>query len=158
MTRVWADRGSRPRAVRQTAYQWIYLFGAVCPATGAANGWLMPTANTDTMNIHLRDLSRQLDPDVHALLILDQAGWHGSKALHVPGNITLLPLPAYSPELNPVELVWQHLRQHHLSNRQYADHEALFQAGAKAWNTLAEQPERIRSLCSFPWVESAINN
>lgn len=158
MTRVWADRGSCPRAVRQTQYQWVYLFWAVCPATGACNGWLMPTANTDTMNIQLKDLSKQVDSDVQVLLIWDQAGWHTSKGLKVPGNITPLPLPPYSPELNPVELIWRYLRRHYLSNRRYRDHDALFQAGGEAWNKLADQPDRIRSMCSFPWIESAINN
>lgn len=158
MTRVWADRGSRPRVIRQTQYKWIYLFGAVCPATGAANGWLMPRADTDTLNIQLNDLSEQVDPDVHVLLILDQAGWHGAKGLRIPANITLLHLPPYSPELNPVELVWRHLRHHYLSNRHYRDHDALFEAGRHAWNTFADQPKAIRSMCLFPWIETAINN
>lgn len=158
MTRVWADRGSHPRTVRQTQYEWIYLFGAVCPATGTSNGWLMPTANTDTMNIQLRDLSRQVGAGVEVLLILDQAGWHSSHGLQVPDNITLLPLPPYSPELNPIELVWRYLRQRYLSNRHYSNHDALFEAGGNAWNTLSDDPAKLRSLCLFPWIESALNN
>lgn len=65
-SRVWAEQGSRPRAVRQTEYEWTYMFGAVCPQTGETNGWVMPAANTETMNIQLADFSRQLGPDVHA--------------------------------------------------------------------------------------------
>ena len=118
----------------------------------------MPAANTDTMNIQLKDLSQQVNSDVQVLLILDQAGWHSSNGLKVPENITLLPLPPYSPELNPVELIWRYLRQHYLSNRRYRDHDALFKAGGEAWNKLANQPDRIRSMCSFPWMESAYNN
>lgn len=117
----------------------------------------MPTANTDTMNIQLKDLSQQVDSDVQVLLILDQAGWHSSNGLKVPQNIILLPLPPHSPELNPVELIWRYLRQHYLSNRRYRDHDALFQAGGEAWNKLADQPDMIRSMCSFPWIESALN-
>ncbi len=155
---MWADRGSHPRAIRQTQYEWIYLFGAACPATGACNGWLMPAANTHTMNIQLSDLSQQVGSDVQVLLILDQAGWHSSRGLRVPDNITLLPLPPYSPELNPIELIWRYLRQHYLSNRQYRDHHALFEAGGAAWNTLGDQPDKIKSICLFPWIESALNN
>jgi hypothetical protein len=75
-SRVWADTGSRPRAVRQTEYGYLYLFGAVCPENGNSNGWLMPTANTQTMQVQLEDLGRQLAEDVHVhvLLVLDRAG------------------------------------------------------------------------------------
>lgn len=118
----------------------------------------MPAANTGTMNIQLSDLSRQVGSDVEVLLILDQAGWHSSRDLRVPDNVTLLPLPPYSPELNPVELIWRYLRQHYLSNRHYRDHDALFEAGGDAWTTLGDQPDRIKSICLFPWIESAINN
>ncbi len=109
----------------------------------------MPAANTDTMNIQLRDLGQQITDTVQVLLVLDQAGWHNSRGLRVPDNITLLPLPPYSPELNPVEMIWRYLRQHYLSNRQYRDHDALFEAGGKAWNTLGDEPNRISpSPCS----------
>jgi transposase len=118
----------------------------------------MPAANTDTMNIQLRDLGQQITDTVQVLLVLDQAGWHNSRGLRVPHNITLLPLPPYSPELNPVEMIWRYLRQHYLSNRQYRDHDALFEAGGKAWNALGDEPNRIQSICLFPWIESAINN
>lgn len=118
----------------------------------------MPAANTDTMNIQLRDLGQQITDTVQVLLVLDQAGWHNSRGLRVPDNITLLPLPPYSPELNPVEMIWRYLRQHYLSNRQYRDHDALFEAGGKAWNALSDEPNRIQSICLFPWIESAINN
>jgi hypothetical protein len=73
-SRIWGDTGSRPGAPRQTAYESLYLFGAVCPETGASNGWLMPFANTQTMQGHLDDLSRHLAVDVHAALVLDGAG------------------------------------------------------------------------------------
>lgn len=151
-SRLWADTGSRPQAPRQTEYDFVYLFGAVCPQTGDSNAWLMPSANTDAMNIQLRTLSAQLAPDVHALLVLDRASWHRSKALAVPANISVLTLPPRSPELNPVELVWHELRQRHLSNRVYADQQALDDAVATAWNTLAFDTERLRRLTSYSWL------
>ena len=154
-SRVWADTGSRPRAPRQTEYRYVYLFGAVCPETGESNAWLMPVANTEAMNAQLSHLSRQLAPEVHALMVLDQAGWHQSAALAVPDNLTLLPLPPRAPELNPPERIWRELRQRHLSNRVYADQTALDDAVAAAWNAVADDPERLKRLCDFPWIKAA---
>ena len=81
----------------------MYLFGAACPIRGEAVGYLMPTANTFCMNLHLAEISRSVASDVQVALVLDGAGWHSSKELRVPDNITLIPLPPYSPELNPME-------------------------------------------------------
>lgn len=154
-SRLWADTGSRPSAPRQTEYGFVYLFGAVCPATGQSNGWLMPRANTQTMQGQLDGLSRALAPHVHALLVLDGAGWHRSAALVIPGNLTLLHLPAYSPELNPAERLWRELRQRHLSNRVYAGIEALDEGVATAWLALTRDVGRLMKLTHFPWIQSA---
>jgi transposase len=151
LSRVWADQGSRPCRPRQTEYHYVYLFGAVCPATGETNAWLMPVA----IQVQLDDLSRQLAANVHAVLVLDHAGWHITPALRVPDNLTLLPLPARSPELNPAEGLWHELRQRHLSNRAYADQTALDDAVATAWNTLVDDPARLRRLCDFAWIKAA---
>lgn len=75
LTNVWADSGSRPTAVKQTEYQWLYLFGAVNPLTGESAALLTPTVNTDLMNAHLKMISRQIGPQRHVVLVLDQAGW-----------------------------------------------------------------------------------
>jgi transposase len=115
----------------------------------------MPTADTFCMNLHLMEISRSVDEKVHVVLLLDQAGWHLSKSLHVPGNISLLPLPAYSPELNPIELVWLYLKSHYLSNRVYANREILYEAGVEAWNRLTSDVQRLMSLCNVPWICSA---
>ena len=102
-TRMWASRGSRPTAVRQTRYEWVYLYAAVEPATGVSVALQAPLANTGTMNVFLKMLSEELPHNDHAVLIMHQAGWHTSRALKLPENITTLLLPPYSPELNPVE-------------------------------------------------------
>ena len=158
LTHVWAPRGTRPRRWRQTEYQWVYLFGAACPTSGAAVGWIMPTSDTYCMNLHLWTLSRAVAADVHIALVLDNAGWHVSKGLRVPANITLVPLPPYSPELNAMEAVWLYLKSHYLSNRTYADHEALYAAGCDAWNQFTADPDRVRSVCHSAWVLSALSN
>ena len=105
LTNVWAQRGSRPTIVKQTEYEWVYIYGAVNPGTGESSALITPTVNTDYMNAHLRCISQQVGPQRHVVLVLDRAGWHVAKALEVPANMTLLHLPPYSPELNPVERV-----------------------------------------------------
>jgi len=153
LTRVWAEKGSRPAAVQQTEYEWAYLFAAVNPLTGASSALIAPTVNTAYMNEHLAFISQEAGPAVHVVLVLDQAGWHGAKDLRVPANLTLLPLPPYSPELNGAERLWGYLRSHYLSNRVYKDYDQLFEAIKTAWNSL-EAP-RLASLTHAPWVERA---
>ena len=103
LTRIWAERGTRPRAPRDTRYIWSYIFGAVCPERAEAAALIMPHADTQAMSAHLAEIAKTVASGAHALLILDGAGWHGSAELEVPDNITLLKLPPYSPELNPME-------------------------------------------------------
>jgi transposase len=128
----------------------VYVFGAVNPRTGASSALLAPLANTEYMNHHLRFLSERAGPEVQVILVLDRAGWHQAKALQVPENITLLYLPPYSPELNPVERLWAYLRSHYLSNRAYRDYEELFTACGKAWNQLTS--EQLCSICHTEWM------
>jgi hypothetical protein len=154
LTRVWARTGSRPSAVKQTEYEWVYLWAAVEPATGASVAMLTPDVNTEQMNTFLAGLSDTLAADEHAVLVLDRAGWHMAKALVVPANITLHPLPAYSPELNPTERVWAYLRSHYLANRVFRDYEHLLSEANIAWNKLDAQT--LKSICHCPWIERAL--
>lgn len=112
----------------------------------------MPAVSTAAMGLFLRKVSETLEEDVHAVMVLDQAGWHGAKRLVVPDNITLVPLPPYSPELNPVERVWLFLRERFLSFRVFPDQTAIIDACCRAWNALTEDRGRIRSLCLQPWL------
>ena len=154
LTRVWARTGTRPTAVRQTEYEWIYLWAAVEPASGVSVAMITPTVNTELMNTFLTGLSGILAADEHAVLTLDNAGWHVAKALRVPDNITLMPLPAYSPELNPVERLWAWLRSHYLSNRVYTDYQHLLRETNQAWMTLDEAT--IKCVCAWPWMQRAV--
>lgn len=150
LTNVWAPRGSRPTAVKQTEYDWVYVFAAVNPLTGASSALIAPTVNTRYMNEHLRFISEEAGPDVQVVLVLDQAGWHVSKSLKLPPNITLLCLPPYSPELNPVERIWGFLRRHYLSNRVYKDYDELMAATTDSWNRL--DVPRLTTLCATEWL------
>ena len=95
---------------------------------------------------------QQLAPGVHAVLLLDRAGWHLTPKLAVPDNVTLLPLPACSPELNPVERVWLYLRERFLSHRVLDGYPAVLEAACRAWNALAAEPGRLASLTAYPYL------
>lgn len=118
----------------------------------------MPLANTEVMNLYLENFSSHLSEEVHAIVVLDRAGWHLAKNLCVPENATLLHLPAYSPELNPMELPWREMRQKKLSNRIFVGVEDLDNAVAEAWLDITSRRESIKSLCLFPWITSVVYN
>jgi transposase len=155
LTTVWAERGSRPTAVKQTRYEWVYLFAAVEPASGENVALLAPRADTAIMNVFLQMLSTELQPRDHAVLIMDQAGWHKANALQVPDNITILYLPPYSPELNPIERLWAYLRGHYLANRVYRDYDHLLEASSDAYRNL--MPHILRSVCACDYTTRELN-
>lgn len=139
--------------VRDNRHVSTYIFGAICPerATGAA--MIMPYANTEAMNLHLQEISAEVAPAAHAVLVCDGAGWHQpGKKLALPDNITLLPLPPYSPELNPMENVWSYLRQNKLCATVWDTYEEILDACQSAWRFLINDPERIRSIGQRKWA------
>lgn len=119
---------------------------------------LAPYIDTAIINVFLERFSQRLDADVHAVLIWDQAGFHSAKAVRVPQNITLLPLPPYSPELNPTENLWHYLRAHYWANQEYADGEALAQAACAAWQKVCLQPELIKTICNAPYLTREVKS
>jgi len=104
------------------------------------------------MSLHLSEISQAVAPGAHAVVLLDQAGWHQSKRLLIPANITLVPLPAKAPERNPVENVWQFLRENWLSNRVFRSYEDILDHCCAAWNKLIDQPWRIMSIGLRDWA------
>lgn len=154
LTRVWAPRGTRPRAVRDHRRTSVHLFGAVCPERGVGAAVVLPLVNVEAMNVHLAEISRQVTEGAPAVLVLDQAGWHTSPKLQVPQNINLLPLPPYAPELNPVEQVWAYLRANSLSHRVWNSYDAIVDACCDAWNTLMSTPERLASITRRIWAKT----
>jgi hypothetical protein len=122
ISRRWAKRGSRPAAPQDQRTASAYLFGAICPAEGKGAALVLPRCATQAMNLHLIEIAQAVASGAHVVLLLDRAGWHVSSRLKVPANITLVPLPARSPELNPVENVWQFMRDNWLSNRVFTSY------------------------------------
>jgi transposase len=152
LTRVWARTGSRPTAVRQTQYQYLWVLCAACPVSGESVGLISPALNTQVINVFLDQMSRELKPDTHAVLIWDGAGFHRANELKVPANITLLQLPPYTPELNPIENLWHYLRSHCWSNRFYCDYDELFHAATDAWRKVCLHDELIKTVCAAPYL------
>ena len=129
------------------------LSRAVCPARGVGAALVLPCVNIEAMNLHLAGIATHITPGAHAVMTLDGAGWHpaGDK-LKVPDNISLPALPPYSPKLDPVENIWQHLRQNHLANRVFDTCDAIVDACCEAWNALIAQPTRITSIAMRDWA------
>ena len=107
---MWAETGSRPLAVKQQQFEYAYLFGSVCVTNGASEAMVAPYVNKDIMRSHLQQISDRTPIDRYALVIMDGAGWHTEDIASVFNNLSIIKLPPYSPELNPIEQVWSWLR------------------------------------------------
>jgi hypothetical protein len=152
ITRRWARRGTRPSAPQDQRTASTYIFGAICPKEGKAAALVLPWCNIEAMALHLTTISQQIEPGRHAALLLDQAGWHVSAKLLVPDNITIVPLPAKCPELNPQENVWQFMRDNWLSNRVFTSYDNLVDHCCAAWNRLVDAPWTIMPLGLRDWA------
>lgn len=154
----WFWRGLRPPGRADQRYTFAYIYAAVEPGTDTAVALVLPEVSTQAMQIYLDTLAATVAPDEHVLLVLDQAGWHTTDALAVPAAITLVPLPARSPELNPVERLWLHLKERYLSLRLLEDYDAILTAACRAWQDLTDETGRIESLCSYPWIMECVSS
>ena len=137
--RIWAKKGTRPRLPADQRYTNAYLFGAICPMGAKGAALMLPFANTAAMQMHLDEISCNVAAKAHGVVLMDRAGWHSTDQLKVPKNLTIILLPSRSPELNPVENIWQYLRQNWLSNRVFEDYDAIIEAGCQAWNKLGSR-------------------
>ena len=146
----------RPPRLADKRFESLSLFAACRPGTDEAFALALPEATTASMGVFLAAFAERLAPGTHAVLILDQAGWHGARRLVVPGNLTLLPLPACSPELvgqrrcPTVERVWLCLRERFLSHRVLESYTAVLDAACDAWNALVAETGRLASLTAYP--------
>ena len=153
LSRIWAPIGSRPAMVRDNRRANAYIYGAICPCRGIGAALVMASANTEAMNEHLKEISVQVATGAHAALICDGAGWHAkSKDLIVPSNITLITLPPYAPELNPIENVWEFLRDNRFGAQVWKTYAAIVRACSKAWNWFVSDPRLIATIGTREWV------
>ena len=155
ITRRWARRGTRPSAPKDQRTKSAYIFGAICPELGKGAGLVLPFCNTETMSLHLVEISLAIAPGAHAVVLMDQAGWNMTGKLDVPTNISIIALSAKCPELNPVENIWQFMRDNWLSNRVFTSHENIIDHCCEAWNKLIDQPWRIMTIGRRQWANGS---
>ena len=149
MGQTWHAPAGAPRPAHRMG---LYLRRDLSREGESGAGLVMPWCDTDAMAAHLIEISAAVDPGAHAVLIVDQAGWHLTPKLAIPDNITVLALPPRSPELNPVENVWQFMRDNWLSNRIFKSYEDIVALCCQAWNNLIDQPWKIMSLGMRKWA------
>ena len=135
------------------SYACAHVFGAVCPARDTGVALILPDADIPAMNLHLAAIGAHVEPDSHAAIIIDGAGWHkeGGK-LCVPDNITLIRLPSYSPELNAQENIWEYLRPNYLAGKVFDTYDDIVDGCCVAWNELITTTGKIKSIASRDWL------
>jgi transposase len=152
--RCWAPPGVRPEVNTQLIREYEYAFAAVSPPQdGTLDTLVLPAVNAEAMSVFLAEVSRR-HRDELLLLVLDGAGWHRAKRLPVPANMRLVFLPPWSPQLNPVEHVWDEVREKWFANRVFASMEAVENQLVIALATLEADAPRVTSLTGFDWIES----
>ena len=152
MTRIWAKRGTRPRAPRDQRYEPAYIFGAVCSQRRATAALVLPVANSEALALHLAEISRQVSSGAHGAVVFDGAGYHIARNLAVPENITLIRLPPRAPELNPMENVWEYLRGNKLAITVFNDYDDIVDKTCDAWTFFANDPDRVASITTRSWA------
>lgn len=154
--KCWGPSPTRPLVETELVREFTYAFAAVSPCDGKMVSLVLPKANTHGMNVFLKELSRRF-PKEYLVLVLDRASWHKSKKLEVPENVMIVLLPAYSPELNPAEHVWAHLRENYFHNRCFKSIKALEKHLASSLDKLEHQPARLKKMTGWSWINDTIS-
>lgn len=152
--RCWAPEGVRPQAPRQIVREYVYAYAAVCPSLGAMTCLILPYANTEMMEIFLEQVSKDFS-NYYVVMQVDGAGWHTTEQLKIPENIALIDQPAYSPELNPAEHIWEDVREHEFSNIAFQSLDQVVETLSNGLKRLASDAEKLRSMTYFPHLRMA---
>ncbi len=155
--RCWAPAGMRPQTGRQFVREYTYVFAAVAPHDGTLDSLILPTVDARAMSIFLAEVSRR-HRDELILMVLDGAGWHRANDLEVPDNIHLIALPPYSPELNPVEHLWDEIREKWFANYVFDSLNGVEDRLIPALRTLEQDTQRVKSMTAFPWIVTILLN
>ncbi len=151
--RCWAPRGIRPHVSSQIVREYTYAYVAVSPHDGTMDSLILPQVSEQAMSIFLQEVSNR-HPDEFILMVMDGAGWHKAKALSVPENMALIFLPPYSPELNPVEHIWENIRENGFRNKAFNSIEAVEDQLMQSLEALEKDPASVASMTGFPWIVS----
>ncbi len=152
--KCWAPKGMRPKIPKQIVRKFVYVYAAVCMVLGEMTSLILPYANTEMMNLFLAEVSSDFE-DYFVIMLVDGAGWHRSNGLKIPENIRLIRQPSHSPELNPVEHLWEELRENYLPNKAFKSLDAVEQALCQGLRDLVDDPGRLSSMTNFPYLQVA---
>lgn len=155
--RCWAPKPLRPVCQAMLTHEYTYAYAAVDVQSGEVDSLILPHVNTACMQIFLDEVAAR-HPGQRIVMVLDGAGWHTGGELKVPSNLRLLPLPPYAPELNPVEHVWDELREKHFHNLVFDSLDALEDHLEASLLALERNPERVKSIVAWPWIMYALLN
>ena len=155
--RCWCRRPLRPMVKKMLSRQYIYAFGAVSPKDGVLDTLVLPQVDTPCMQLFLDEVAVRHAND-NIVMVLDGAGWHTSNALRPPANMRLLFLPPYSPELNPVEHLWDELREKHFHNRVFDSLDAVEDHLVGNLHDFEFDQPRIHSITAWQWIIDAVSN
>jgi transposase len=155
--RCWCPKPLRPMCQAMVTQEYIYAYAAVSVADGDLDTLILPHVNGACMQIFLDEVAAR-HPHERLVMVLDGAGWHQSESLQLPPNLRLLRLPPYSPELNPVEHLWDELREKRFHNRVFDSLDALEDHLATALRDLELDHQRVRSIVAWPWIMDALLN
>ncbi|MFZ0943533.1 MAG: IS630 family transposase, partial [Syntrophobacteraceae bacterium] len=153
LRRCWAPRGIRPHVPSQIVREYTYGYVALSPNDGAMDSLIMPEVSEQAMSIFLQEVSDR-HPDEFILMVMDGAGWHRAKALRVPDNMALIFLPPYSPELNPVEHIWDSIREDGFRNEVFNSIEGVEKQLMQSLAAIERDPAKVASMTGFPWLTS----
>ena len=151
--RCWAPKGFRPEVGMQIVREYTYAFGAVSPHDGTLDSLVMPVVNAEAMSIFLEEVARR-HPEEFILMFLDGAGWHRANDLAVPGNMRLEALPPYSPQLNPVEHIWDEIREKWFANEVFNSLDAVEDRLVEALFALENDRDLVASTTGFDWINN----
>ena len=154
--RTWGEKGSRPIALQCRKYQWLHAYCFVHPVSGRSFWLLMPFVNTDVMTIALKQFAKYANPRKKKMIVLlvDQAGWHTTDKLTLPEGIVLMPLPAHTPELQPVECLWPLLWES-VANRPFTDLDEIEEKAIARCQYLMRTKKLVQGRAGFGWIMRA---
>lgn len=153
--RCWCPKPERPVCKSMVSHEYTYAYAAVSVSDGQLDTLILPHVNGTCMRLFLDEVSRR-HPDERIVMVLDGAGWHQADTLKHVENVRLVSLPAYSPELNPVENLWDEVREKNFHNRVFDSQNALEDHLESALRNLEHDPQRVHSIVSWPWILNAL--
>jgi transposase len=155
--RCWCPKPYRPTCRSMVSQEYTYAYAAVDVASGKMDSLILPHVNGACMQIFLDEVASR-HPQERIVMILDGAGWHQAKDLKVPANLRLLSLPPYSPELNPVEHLWEEIREKYFHNKVFESLDALENHLCNALHFTELDTDKTRSIVAWPWILKALMN